>query len=148
MFLGIYYNLSIWYKLSDKTSAGAYITLIGAAITLVINYAFIPYFGYMACAWATCICYGTMMVLSYIWGQKVYPVPYAWRKLVAYMAIVLVLYFIHRGLVHVYPARWFNLTSATALFLAYLAFIARIEKKEFGRLPYVSRIPVLNKLVA
>lgn len=148
MFLGIYYNLSIWYKLSDKTSAGAYITVIGAAITLVINYAFIPYFGYMACAWATCICYGTMMVLSYVWGQKVYPVPYAWKKLAAYMAIVLVLYFIHGALVHLYPARWFNLFSATALFLAYLAFITRVEKKEFSRLPYVSRLPILNKLVA
>ena len=53
MFLGIYYNLCIWYKLSNKTLAGAWITLIGAAITLIINYFFIPYFSYMACAWAT-----------------------------------------------------------------------------------------------
>src|SRR5205814_8204458 len=70
MFLGIYYNLSIWYKLSQKTSAGAYVTVLGATLTLLINYLFIPRFGYMACAWATFICYGSMMVVSYLWGQK------------------------------------------------------------------------------
>src|SRR5580658_7607368 len=70
MFLGIYYNLSIWYKLSSNTRSGAYITLIGAAITLIINYFFIPAFGYMASAWATFLCYGSMMVISYIWGQR------------------------------------------------------------------------------
>jgi O-antigen/teichoic acid export membrane protein len=80
MFLGIYYNLSIWYKLSNKTIAGAYITLIGAAITLVINYIFIPHVSYMACAWATFACYGSMMVISFIWGQKEYPIPYAWKN--------------------------------------------------------------------
>lgn len=147
MFLGIYYNLSIWYKLSDKTSAGAYITLVGAAITLAINYIFVPRYSYMACAWATCICYFTMMVLSYIWGQKVYPVPYAWKKLVAYMVIVLVLFFIHQGLVHLVPHRWFSLTTATVLFGAYGFFILRVEKKEFGRIPYVNRLPVIRRLV-
>jgi O-antigen/teichoic acid export membrane protein len=147
MFLGIYYNLSIWYKLSDKTSAGAYITLIGAAITLVINYAFIPSFGYMACAWATCICYGSMMVLSYIWGQKVYPIPYAWKKLLAYMVIVLALYFVHQGIISLYSSRWLSLGTGTILFLGYLAFVARVEKKEFARLPYVTRIPLLRDLV-
>jgi O-antigen/teichoic acid export membrane protein len=57
MFLGIYINLSIWYRLSHRTTPGAYITLIGAAITLLINYLFIPHFSYMACAWATFLCY-------------------------------------------------------------------------------------------
>src|SRR5206468_233935 len=78
MSLGIYYNLSIWYKLSNKTMAGAWITVIGAVITLVINYLFIPRFGYVACAWATFFCYGSMMVVSFVWGQKAYRVPYAW----------------------------------------------------------------------
>jgi O-antigen/teichoic acid export membrane protein len=102
MFLGIYYNLSIWYKLSNKTSAGAYITLIGAAITLIINYLFIPRFGYMACAWATFLCYGSMMAISYIWGQGKYPIPYAWKKLVAYMVIVAGLYFIHHWITSIW----------------------------------------------
>ena len=59
MFLGIYYNLSVWYKVTNRTMAGAYITLIGAAITLFINYLFIPKYSYMACAWATFFCYGS-----------------------------------------------------------------------------------------
>jgi O-antigen/teichoic acid export membrane protein len=88
MFLGIYYNLSVWYKLGNKTMAGAYITVLGAAITLLINWLLIPYFSYMACAWATFACYGSMMVASYIWGQKEYRIPYATKKLVALMVIV------------------------------------------------------------
>src|SRR5262249_22516195 len=113
MFLGIYYNLSIWYRLSKKTLPGAYITLIGAAITLVINYLFIPSFGYMASAWATFLCYGSMMVISFIWGQKVYRVPYAWKKLVAYMVIAVILYFIHIGLTGLWHNRIFSLALAT-----------------------------------
>ena len=66
MFLGIYYNLSIWYKLSHKTMSGAWITIVGVLITCIINYLFIPRFGYMACAWATFSCYGAMMILSYL----------------------------------------------------------------------------------
>jgi O-antigen/teichoic acid export membrane protein len=69
IFLGIYYNLSIWYKLIHKTIAGAVITIAGAVITLVINYVFIRHFSYMACAWATFFCYGSMMVISFLWGQ-------------------------------------------------------------------------------
>src|SRR5205807_1966405 len=105
IFLGIYINLSIWYRLSNRTTAGAYITGIGAAITLVVNYIFIPHFSYMACAWATFLCYGSMMVISYLWGQKVYPVPYAWKKLVAYIVIVVVLYLLHHGFTRIWTGQ-------------------------------------------
>ena len=71
MSLGIYYNLSIWYKVTNKTIAGARITLIGTAITILINYFFIPKYSYVASAWATFFCYLSMMVISFIWGQKV-----------------------------------------------------------------------------
>lgn len=140
MFLGIYYNLSIWYKLSQKTSAGAWITLIGAIITLVVNYAFIPRFSYTACAWATFLCYGSMMVVSYVWGQKVYAIPYATKKLCAYMIIVAILYFIHHFLTTYWSNTWFSLTLATIFTLGYLVFILRIERKEFSRLPYVGKM--------
>jgi O-antigen/teichoic acid export membrane protein len=139
MFLGIYYNLSIWYKLSRNTRAGAYITLIGAAITLVINYVFIPWFGYWASAWATFLCYGTMMVISFNWGQKAYRVPYAWKKLVAYMVIVALLYFFHFGLTRIWPNKAFSLLLATILTGAYTLFILRVERKEFRRLPVVGK---------
>jgi O-antigen/teichoic acid export membrane protein len=139
MFLGIYYNLSIWYKLTHKTIAGAYITLLGAALTLIINYIFIPHYGYMACAWATFFCYGSMMVASYVWGQKDYPVPYAWKKLVAFIVIVVLLYFIHEAIIHFFKGDTINFVSATLLLVGYVWFVLNVERKEFQRLPVVGK---------
>lgn len=146
MFLGIYYNLSIWYKLTNKTIAGAYITLIGAAVTLLINFIFIPYFGYMACAWATFFCYGSMMVISFLWGQKDYPVPYAWKKLSAYMIIVVVLYFIHQLIIQFFDGNVTNLVSATFLLAFYVWFVLNVEWKEFQRLPVIGKYFKQRKL--
>lgn len=139
MFLGIYYNLSIWYKLTHKTIAGAYITLIGAAITLVINFTFIPYFGYMACAWATFFCYGSMMVISFLWGQKDYRIPYAWKKLCAYIIIVVLLFFIHEAIVYFIKGTIINISSATLLLLLYLWLIINVEKSELQRMPLIKK---------
>jgi O-antigen/teichoic acid export membrane protein len=139
IFLGIYYNLSVWYKLSNNTMAGAWITLAGAAITLLINFAFIPSAGYMACAWATCCCYGTMMVISFVWGQRVYRIPYAWKKLLAYIVIVLLLFLVHRALNWVWSNSLFSMATGALLTLSYAWFVSRIEKKEFARLPVVGR---------
>jgi len=140
IFLGIYYNLSVWFKLSNKTIYGTYITLIGTLITLIINYFFIPYFGYMASAWATFLCYGSMMVLSFVWGQKQYYIPYAWKKLVAYMVIVILLFFIHAGFTALWGNIIFSLLIATLLLSAYCWFIFMIEKKEFKKLPVVGKL--------
>lgn len=139
MFLGIYYNLSIWYKLSHKTVSGAYITLIGASITFILNYLFIPVFSYTACAWTTFFCYGSMMVISYVWGQKYYRIPYAWKKLVAYMVIAVLIYFIHRGIIALNDNIYLNLGSASALVLIYCWFIGTIEKKELIKLPVIGK---------
>ena len=139
MFLGIYYNLSVWYKLGNKTSAGAWITLAGAAITIVINYFFIPRYSYMACAWATFFCYGSMMVMSFVWGQKEYHIPYPWKKLLAYLVIVVLLYLIHTGLTHLWSNKIFNLSLACLLTAAYLWFIGLVEKKELQQLPLVGK---------
>ena len=139
MFLGIYYNLSVWYKLGNKTLAGAYITLIGAAITLAINWVFIPYFSYMACAWAAFACYGSMMVVSYIWGQKEFPIPYATKKLVTYLVIVVLLFFIHKAAIYFFDANWFKLSFATLLFAFFSWLILQLEKKEFQKLPVVGK---------
>lgn len=139
MFLGIYYNLSIWYKLGNKTSPGAYITIMGAAITILINYFFIPRYGYIACAWATFFCYGSMMVVSYIWGQKEYRIPYAWKKLVAYIVISVILFFIHKGITLVTNNFVLQFGSGAVLLAAYIWFIAQIEKKEFAKLPVIGK---------
>jgi O-antigen/teichoic acid export membrane protein len=139
IFLGIYYNLSIWYKLTNKTSTGAYITLAGTVITIVVNYIFIPYYGFVACAWATFLCYFTMMVLCYTWGQKAYRIPYAWKKLLAYIVIVVLLFFIHQAILYFVDANIINFASATLLLLFYLWFIVNVERKEFQRLPVVGK---------
>ncbi len=139
MFLGIYYNLSVWYKLSHKTLSGAYITIIGAVLTCVLNYIFIPHFSYIACAWTTFFCYGTMMLISYNWGQKEYRIPYAWKKLLAYMVIAVLLYFIHSGIEAISDKLWLSLSSATALLALYCWFIATIERKELEKLPGIGK---------
>lgn len=97
MCLGIYFNLSIWFKLTGRTQFGMWLTLIGAGITLFLNFIWIPstgYFGgYMGSAWATLICYALMMVMSYFIGQKYFPVPYNVAKAIGYCALGLGLYF-------------------------------------------------------
>lgn len=87
MFLGIFYNLSIWYKLTDKTRFGAYLSIFGAVITIVLNILLIPVLGYMGSAWATFACYGSMMVLSYFIGQKHYHVNYNVSRILTYMFV-------------------------------------------------------------
>lgn len=93
LFLGVYVNLSIWYKLTDRTMTGAWVSLGGALITVVLNVAFIPTYGYMASAWATLVCYGSMAVVSYLLGQKFFPVPYDLKSLFKYFFVALLFYF-------------------------------------------------------
>ncbi len=139
MFLGIYYNLAIWYKLGNKTSAGAYITLTGVLVTIIINYFFIPHYSYLACAWATFFCYASMMLISYIWGQKVYPIPYAWKKLSAYIVIAILLFLLSKGITHFYTNKYFDIAIGSILLLGYLRFIGFIEQKELPKLPIIGK---------
>lgn len=89
-FLGIYTNLSVWYKLIDKTYIGAIISIIGAAVTIALNFLLIPSIGYFGSAIATLAAYSTMMLISYSWGNKYYPIPYDMKKIVAYLAISII----------------------------------------------------------
>ncbi|WP_190810468.1 lipopolysaccharide biosynthesis protein [Flagellimonas sp. S3867] len=119
--LGIYHNLSVWYKVTDQTKFGAYISSIGALITLIINIALIPKIGYMASALATLAAYGSMMLLSYYFGRKYYPVPYNMRKIIFYLSISIVFsalsfYVFHR-----------NLIAGSLLLLLFLALVYRLE---------------------
>lgn len=97
--LGIYYNLSVWYKLSDKTLAGAYIAMIGAVITITLNVLLIPVYGYTGSAWATLACYFSMMLISYFAGQRYYPVPYNAQKISAYLAAAVIGYLLHQSFI-------------------------------------------------
>jgi len=96
LFLGINYNLSIWYKLSNLTRYGAMIALLGAAITISMNISLLPVYGYEASAWTTLICYFTMMMVSYFLGRKHYFIPYALKSILFYFVIALAIYFIQK----------------------------------------------------
>ena len=89
VFLGIYINQSIWYKLSGQTQFGLYIGVLGAVITIAANYMFIPKYGYEACAWVTMVVYGIQMLMSYILGQIYYPIPYQLRRIVLYVSVAI-----------------------------------------------------------
>ena len=93
LFLGVYVNLSIWYKLKDKTLLGSFVSIGGALLTLVLNVAFIPKYGYMASAWATLACYASMAAVSYLLGRKYYPVEYDLKSFFKYFFIALLFYF-------------------------------------------------------
>ena len=139
IFIGIYYNLAIWYKLANRTMAGAWITIIGAVVTIVINYFFIPKYGYLACAWATFFCYGSMMALSYFMGQKVYRIPYATRKLIAYIVISVGIYGLFLGFTQLELGQGVNLAAGAIAFMLFGLLIINTERKEISRLPVVGR---------
>ena len=127
VFLGIYYNQSIWYKLSGKTKFGAYITIGGALITVALNLIFIPTYGYMASAWATLLVYFLQMVFSYLLGQRHFPIPYNLKKFSVYIGLALVFYFMGSKIETASFALQFVLQNSLLLF--YLAFIFFLERK-------------------
>lgn len=92
LFLGIYYNLAIWYKLTGKTRYGAYLSLFGAIVTLGINFALIPVLGFEGSAWATLLCYFLMTLLSYYLGKKHYPIPYDLKRIGVYLILTILLF--------------------------------------------------------
>ena len=139
IFLGVYYNLSIWYKLTNKNMMGAAITIGGAVITIVLNILLIPKLHYLGAAIATFCCYLFMMIASYILGQKHFPVPYARKKLIAYIVLVVIIYALHRGLTEAWDSRWFNIITATLLLGLFAFFVAKIERKELERMPFIGK---------
>ncbi|TEW65392.1 polysaccharide biosynthesis protein [Mucilaginibacter phyllosphaerae] len=98
--LGIYMNLSVWYKLTDQTKYGLYISGAGAFLTIVLNIVFIPGYGYIASAWISLAAYASMMILSYIWGQKNYPIPYDIKKNLAYIILSALLVYLSFNIFH------------------------------------------------
>jgi O-antigen/teichoic acid export membrane protein len=92
LFLGIYVNLSVWYKLTDRTMLGAYVSIGGAIVTIGLNLLWIPTMGYMGSAWATLVCYALMAAVSFFLGQKYYPIPYESLKVCLYVILVVILY--------------------------------------------------------
>ncbi len=137
--LGIYYNLSVWFKLTNKNMQGAVITLIGVAITVIGNYALVPFFGYWGSAWVELLCYGSMMVISYLRGQKNYRIPYAKKKLIAYIVITLLLFLLHEIIIHIIPSAFVYYASAILFITVFTWLIVNIERKELSRLPFLNK---------
>ncbi len=129
MFLGIYYNLSIWYKLSDQTKYGAYISLFGAVLTISLNMILIPAFGYHGAAWVTFITYFSITVVSYWFGQKKYPIPYNLKKFSTYLAFALAVFFLHKFLFSIVSNQLTMLAIQAFLFVLFASVIFMIEKK-------------------
>lgn len=132
LFLGIFYNLSIWYKLTGQTRFGAYISIIGAIITLVLNYFLIPVMGYMGSAWATFICYGSMMVISFIIGQKYYHVDYQVGKIFGILALSIGLFVV--SLFNPFDSMILKMSFNTLLLLIFVAVEYGVEQKNLVKL--------------
>lgn len=140
IFLGIYYNLSIWYKLTNKNWYGAGITIFGAVVTILLNILWIPKFGYMGSAWATFICYLLMMVVSYGLGQKYFPVPYNIKKISWYIFIIAGLtigsMFLNKGI----ESLWLKIGLSTLFFFSYIFYVLKNEKQEYAALPVIGKL--------
>lgn len=129
--LGVYFNLSVWYKLTGKTRFGAFISIIGAIVTVLLNVLLIPFMGFMGSAWATLICYALMMALSYVLGQRYYRVPYQLKKISAYIAFALLLYAINAYAQATFALAGSTLTGISLFFLLlYGAGVWKMESRK------------------
>lgn len=126
IFMGIYFNLSFWYKLIDETWWGAIFSTIGCVVLLSINFIFVPKYSYMACAWGGFACYATCMVLSYVIGQKKAPIPYNLKSIFLYFALALALYFAQEC-INIESTVW-TIVVNTGLLMVFFAFICWMEK--------------------
>lgn len=122
--LGIYSNLSIWYRLSDQTKFGLYISVAGATITIVLNFILIPKYSYMGSAWVSMLAYFVMMVISYVLGQKYYPIPYQLKRISVYLLISVILVVLSFWVFHR------NIYIGNGLLILFLGMIFYLEKDD------------------
>ena len=135
--MGVYFNLSFWYKLIDKTIYGAWFSLTGCLVLFAVNIIFIPQYSYWACAWGGVAGYGTAMVLSYVVGQKKNPIPYPMKDMATYVIATAVLY----AVMKILPTSWPAILTLTVNTLLIILFTALIVKKD---LP-LSSLPIIGK---
>jgi O-antigen/teichoic acid export membrane protein len=121
--MGVYFNLSFWYKLIDKTIWGAWFSMAGCIVLIAVNIIFIPKYGYMACAWGGVAGYGTAMVLSYIVGQKKYPIAYDLKGIGIYVLLTVVLFGIMDCIP--WPNSFVQLFVNTCLIILYLYVVLK-----------------------
>ncbi len=128
LLLGIYYNLTIWYKLTDKTRFGMYLSVFGAIITILINILLIPVIGFMAAAWATVAAYGSMAIVSYFLGKKYFPIDYDIKKIVFYLLTSSLLSYL------IFKYFYDDLIIKTLIFTGYGLLIILLERRSFVKM--------------
>ena len=137
IFMGIYFNLSFWYKLTDQTRHGAWFSIAGCVVIVLINVFLIPLYGYMACAWAGVAGYGVCMLLSYFIGQRKFPIHYDLKSIGRYASLAVVLYFVSMLI----PAQWdiFLRLAFNTLLMGF--FVAYTVRHDFP----LSQLPIVGK---
>jgi O-antigen/teichoic acid export membrane protein len=132
LFMGIYFNLSLWYKLSDKTWMGAWIAIVGAVLTIFTNAMLIPTMGYMGSAYAVLLCFVIMTIISYVIGQKYYKVDYDLKRIFLYLSLATGFYYLS-GFLH-FSSVLLQYSLNISLFTAFLALVFFTEKKDIRSL--------------
>ena len=135
--MGVYFNLSFWYKLIDKTIYGAWFSLTGCAVLFAVNILFIPEYSYWACAWGGVAGYGTAMVLSYIIGQQKNPIPYPMKDIATYVVVTIVLFAAMKAV----PGSWPTVLTLAVNTTLIILFLALIVKKDVP----LSSLPIIGK---
>ena len=135
--MGVYFNLSFWYKLIDKTIWGAWFSLAGCAVLVAVNILFIPRYSYMACAWGGVAGYGTAMLLSYFVGQKKYPIRYDLKGMFTYVVLTVAFFFVMNDISSQLPV-WARLLTNSLLIVVYLAVVVK-QDLPLSALPVVGR---------
>ena len=137
--MGVYFNLSFWYKLIDKTIWGAVFSFVGCAVLFAINFIFVPKYGYMACAWGGLAGYGTAMVISYFVGQKHYPIAYPMKDIGIYTGLAAVLFV--AMLWHPFGTAVLDTVYRCVLMMVFFVVMFRREHmgEMFQKLPVVGR---------
>ena len=128
LFLGLFYNFSVWYRLKDRTQTGAWVSIVGALVTLVLNMWWVPIMGYTGAAWATLVCYLFMSGATWYLGRDIHPVPYPLAKIAGFIGLVLVLYGISMALKPFLPTPWAIYGVHTVLMAVYLGVVVREYK--------------------
>ena len=136
IFMGIYFNLSFWYKLNDKTYWGAIMSIIACVVLLAVNIIFVPRYGYVACAWGGVAGYGTAMLLSYFIGQHYHPIRYDVKGILIYFALALTLYGVSQWLS--IENQWLRMSANTLLLLLFVAYIVKRDLP-LRQIPFVKR---------
>ena len=130
IFQGVYFNLSFWYKLTDKTQWGAYFSLLGVAITFGLQVVFVPCIGYMASALSSTVCYLVIMLLSYLVGRRHLTIPYDLRRIGMYTLVILTLLAVYYLLAHLLPMNdWTKMGIGTILLIIYCGIFYRLDGK-------------------